>query len=60
MTIAKVNAAIAYKGIEMVKGYGYFYFAILPGFSDSTYTPRSIMVPHFNRMTVAQWIEAAS
>jgi len=60
MTIAKVNAAIADKGIELVKGYGYFYFAILPGFPDDTYTPSSVMVPHFNRMTMNQWIEATS
>lgn len=28
-TINKINAAIAHRGIELVKGEGYFYFAAL-------------------------------
>ena len=60
MTLAKVNAKIAHRGIELVKGHGYFYFAILPGFPDDTPLPESVMVPHFNRMTAAQWLDCAA
>ena len=60
MTIARLNAKIASRGIEMVKGSGYFYFAILPGFPDETPLPESVMVPHFTHMTATQWLDCAA
>ena len=60
MTIATLNAKIAGRGIELVKGRGYFYFAILPGFPDETPLPESVMVPHFNRMTADQWLDCVA
>ena len=60
MTIAKLNAKIAHRGIELVKGRGYFYFAILDGFPDDTELPKRVFVPHFNRMTIDQWMDYAA
>jgi hypothetical protein len=57
VNIAKLNAKIASRGIELVKGQGYFYFSIIPGFPDDTPTPASVYVPHFNRMTASQWLD---
>ena len=60
MTIAKLNEKIASRGIELVKGRGYFYFAILPDFPDDTPRPESVMVPHFSSMTADQWLDCVA
>jgi hypothetical protein len=60
MTKAKLNAQIAHRGIELVKGRGYFYFAILPGFPDDTHTPASVYVKHFDHLTFDQWVGHAA
>ena len=58
-TFKNVNAAIADKGIELVKGTGYFYFAILDGFPDDTYIPDSVYVCRLSDLPKETWIRWA-
>jgi hypothetical protein len=58
--IGTLNAKIADRGIELVKGRGYFYFAILPNFPDDTPIPDSVFVPRFTDMTFNQWLDCAA
>tara|TARA_R110000851_G_scaffold178010_10_gene324949 strand:- start:1679 stop:1867 length:189 start_codon:yes stop_codon:yes gene_type:complete len=58
-TIKKVNAAIADKGVELVKGNGYFYFAdtgedYVADFIDSVYSTT------LRCMTVEEWVAHVS
>ena len=56
-TIAKINAAIAKHGIEIVKGNGYFWF-----FGEVESHPGSIDIPsvytcHLRDLTLEQWVQ---
>lgn len=58
VTIKNVNERIADKGIELVKGNGYFYFVVLDGFPDNTFVPDSVMVNSVRQLSLAAWMEA--
>ena len=55
-TLNKVNEAIAYYGVELVKGKGYFYFAD----TGSRYVADSIPSVYSTRLTtmsLEKWVE---
>ena len=55
-TIAKINAAIAKHGIEIVKGNGYFWFDDL--FARETYKDvPSVYTCHLRDLTLEQWVQ---
>jgi len=59
-TLKKINAHLATlteygDDIELVKGNGYFYFAVKPS-SKALYGPESIFICHLNHMTLEDWI----
>jgi hypothetical protein len=58
-TLKKINEHIATlteygADIELVKGYGYFYFSVKPS-SKALYDPESIHVCHLNHMSLEDW-----
>lgn len=59
VTIKNINERIADKGFELVKGDGYFYFSILPGFADNTQVPASVYVNSVRDLSLSKWLEAA-
>jgi hypothetical protein len=58
MTIAEFNAALAAQGMtmEVVKGSGYFYFAML---DPAPYDTESEMIYAWKHLTPAEWMERA-
>lgn len=59
VTIKNINERIADKGFELVKGDGYFYFSILPGFADDTQVPASVYANSVRDLSLSKWLEAA-
>lgn len=55
-TLSKVNAAIAHKGIELVKGHGYFYFAALATAPADVVTPASVYTTRVTDLSLEDWI----
>ncbi len=56
-TIAKINAAIAQLGVEVVKGNGYFYFADLPGAPEyNADRIPSVYSCHLRCMSLEEWV----
>lgn len=55
-TIAKINAAIAKHGIEIVKGNGYFWFDDVSERETYTDIP-SVMTCHLRDLTLEQWVQ---
>lgn len=55
MRLATVNKAIAHLNLELVKGYGYFWFDS----PDLLVSSASVYVPRLNDLTLEQWVEEA-
>jgi hypothetical protein len=52
-TLKELNVLARHKGLELVKGRGYFYWAIpIQSYPDI----ESVSVPHFNRLDKDDWI----
>ena len=56
-TITKINKAIAHRGVEVVKGNGYFYFADLPNAPEynADHIP-SVYSCHLRCMSLEEWV----
>ena len=56
-TINKINKEISDLGVEIVKGYGYFYFADLPASDDfNADVIDSVWSCHLRCMTLEEWV----
>lgn len=55
-TLNKVNEAIAYYGVELVKGNGYFYFADIGESYVADHIP-SVFSTRITTMTLEKWVE---
>lgn len=55
-TLNKVNEAIAYYGVELVKGNGYFYFADTGSRYIADWIP-SVYSPRLTTMSLEKWVE---
>jgi len=59
LTINKINKAIKHLNLELVKGYGYFYFAVTD-FNYGIYSQcSSVYVNKLNENTLEEWIAEA-
>lgn len=57
VTINLVNAAIADRGYEIVKGYGYWYFVALPDRQELPVLDDSMVcVVQLNALTLERWV----
>jgi len=55
-TLKSINKGLAPKGVELVKGEGYFYFV---GSSLDSLPSTSVMVYRLNQLTKEQWLVQA-
>lgn len=59
-TFKNVNKALAARGVVLVKGRNYFWFAVADGAPANTATPQSVYTPRLADLTLQEWVEHAT